>query len=412
MISLQPVQTLKIPEFRNLMTGRFILVLSFRMLATLMGWWIYQLTKNPFAIGLIGLSEVIPAVSTALYAGHVIDNSEKKKLLLICTYAYVFLIALLAIPAFYGHSLLHLSNLQISYFIYAVIFFTGFCRAFIGPIIPSMIPRIVSREVLPNAITLNQATFLTASVAGHALGGFLIHWIDIPGTIVVVVSLMIISSFFFWQLKKHPSENTGQTVGVVESMREGIAYIYKTKEILGALCLDMFAVLFGGAVAMIPVFASDILKVGSEGFGLLNAASDIGSMCVITLLSFIPLTKNQGKILLVAVAGFGLCIIGFGLSKLYWLSFGFLVLSGMLDGISVVIRGTIVQLKTPDHIRGRVLSVNSIFIMSSNEMGQFESGVAAKLLGVVRSVVFGGTMTVLIALLVGSTVPKLRKMQY
>lgn len=412
MISLQPIQTLRIPEFRNLMTGRFFLVLSFRMLATLMGWWIYQLTKDPFAIGLIGLSEVIPAVSTALYAGHVIDNSEKKKLLLICNYAYVFLISLLVIPAFFGHKLLHFSNLQISYFIYAVIFFTGFCRAFIGPIIPSMIPKIVSRETLPNAITLNQATFLIASVCGHALGGFLIHWIGISGTILVVVGLMIFSSVFFWFLNQHHSENTGSEVGVVQSMREGIAYIYKTKEILGALCLDMFAVLFGGAVAMIPVFATDILKVGAEGFGLLNAASDIGSMCVIAFLAFVPLRKNQGKILLVAVAGFGLCIIGFGLSTWYWLSFVLLAISGMLDGISVVIRGTIVQLKTPDYIRGRVLSVNSIFIMSSNEMGQFESGVAAKLLGVVRSVIFGGTMTVLIALLVAAKVPKLRKMNY
>ena len=412
MISLTPIQTLKIPEFRNLMTGRFFLVLSFRMLATLMGWWIYQLTKDPFAIGLIGLSEVIPAVSTALYAGHVIDNSEKKKLLLICNYAYVFLISLLIIPAFFGNELLHFDNKEISYFIYAVIFFTGFCRAFLGPIIPSMIPKIVSKEVLPNAITLNQGTFLTASVVGHALGGFLIHWIDISGTILVVVGLMIFSSIFFWMINKHPSENTQKEIGVMQSMREGIAYIYKTKEILGALCLDMFAVLFGGAVAMIPVLATDILKVGAEGFGLLNAASDIGSMCIIAFLAFVPLKKNQGKILLVAVAGFGLCIIGFGLSEWYWLSFFLLVCSGMLDGISVVIRGTIVQLKTPDYIRGRVLSVNSIFIMSSNEMGQFESGLAAKLLGAVRSVVFGGSMTVLIALLVGTTVPKLRKMQY
>ena len=412
MISLQPIQTLKIPEFRNLMLGRFFLVLSFRMLATLMGWWIYQLTKDPFAIGLIGLSEVIPAVSTALYAGHVIDHSEKKKLLLICNYGYVFLIGLLLIPAFFGHQLLHFSNLQISYYIYAVIFCTGFCRAFIGPIVPSMIPKIVSKETLPNAITLNQGTFLIASVAGHALGGFLIHWVDISGTILVVIGMMIFASIFFLFLEKHSSENTSKELSVVKSMREVIAYIYKTKEILGALSLDMFAVLFGGAVAMIPVFAADILHVGSEGFGLLNAASDIGSMCVIAFLAFVPLRKNQGKILLVAVAGFGLCIIGFGLSTLYWLSFVLLVFSGMLDGISVVIRGTIVQLKTPDYIRGRVLSVNSIFIMSSNEMGQFESSVAAKLLGVVRSVVFGGTMTVLIALFVGSTVQKLRKMNY
>lgn len=412
MISLQPIQTMRIPEFRNLMAGRFFLVLSFRMLATLLGWWIYQLTKNPFAIGLIGLSEVVPAVSTALYAGHVIDNSEKKKLLLICNYLYIFLIGLLAIPAFWGKSMMHFSNLQISYFIYAVIFFTGFCRAFIGPIVPSMIPKIVNRETLPNAITLNQATFLTASVSGHALGGFLIHWIDIPATILVVIGLMFLASLFFWNLKKHPAEPKEREVGVMESMKEGIAYIYKTKEILGALCLDMFAVLFGGAVAMIPVFATDILKVGSQGFGLLNAASDIGSMIIIVFLSFVPLRKNQGRILLVAVAGFGFCIIGFGLSKLYWLSFFFLVLSGILDGISVVIRGTIVQLKTPEKIRGRVLSVNSIFIMSSNELGQFESGLAAKLLGVIRSVIFGGTMTVLIALFVAKNFPRLRKMEY
>ena len=412
MFSLEPIQTLKIPEFRNLMSGRFFLILSFRMLATVLGWWVYQLTKDPFAIGLIGLAEVVPAVSTALYAGHVIDNSEKKKLLLICNYIYIFLIALLIIPAFFGHTQMHFTNVEISYYIYVVIFFTGFCRAFIGPIIPSMIPKIVSKKILPNAITLNQATFLTASVVGHALGGFLIHWIDFSGTILVVVGLMLVATVFFWFLEKHHSENTSKEIGVVQSMREGIAYIYKTKEILGALSLDMFAVLFGGAVAMIPVFATDILQVGPKGFGWLNAASDIGSMVIITFLTFVPLRKNQGKILLVAVAGFGLCIIGFGLSELYWLSFMLLVFSGILDGISVVIRGTIVQLKTPDHIRGRVLSVNSIFIMSSNEMGQFESGVAAKLLGVVRSVVFGGTMTVLIALLVGTTVPKLRKMNY
>ena len=412
MISLQPIQTLKIPEFRNLMTGRFFLIMSIRMLATLLGWWIYQLTKNPFAIGLIGLSEVIPAVSTALYAGHVIDNSEKKKLLLICNYLYVFLISLLAIPAFFGDKILHLSNIEISYFIYAVIFFTGFCRAFIGPIIPTMIPKMVSREVLPNAITINQATFLTASVSGHAIGGFLIHWLDISGTVMVIIGLMILASLFFWNLKQHPAEPKEREIGVVQSMREGIAYIYKTKEILGALLLDMFAVLFGGAVAMIPVFATDILKVGSKGFGLLNSAADIGAMCIIAILAFVPLRKNQGKILLAVVTGFGLCIIGFGLSKIYWLSFAFLVLSGMLDGISVVIRGTIVQLKTPDHIRGRVLSVNSIFIMSSNEMGQFESGLAAKIFGVVKSVVLGGMMTVMIAVLVGTTMPKLRKMQY
>ncbi|WP_374543269.1 MFS transporter [Flavobacterium sp.] len=411
MISLEPIKTLENKEFRNLLTGRFFLILAFRMLATLLGWWVYQLTKDPFSIGLIGLSEVIPAVSTALYAGHVIDMNEKKKMLLICTVGYFVLISLLLIPAFYSLNL-HFTGHQITYYIYGIIFFTGICRAFIGPIIPVMIPKIVGREKLPNAITLNQATFLTASVSGHAIGGFLIALITIKWTLVVILLLIFLASIFFFQIKKQHSEYQKNELEIWTSMKEGIAYIYKTKEILGALCLDMFAVLFGGAVAMIPVFASDILKSGAEGFGILNAASDIGSMIIIVTLSFIPLRKNQGKILIGVVAGFGLCIIGFGLSKLYWLSFLFLMLSGMFDGISVVIRGTIVQLKTPDNIRGRVMSVNSIFIMSSNEMGQFESGVVAKLLGVVRSVVFGGTMTVLIALFVGKFVPKLRKMEY
>ncbi|MDY3351091.1 MFS transporter [Riemerella anatipestifer] len=410
-MNLEPLKTLKNIEFRHLLFGRFFLILAFRMLATLLGWWVYQLTKDPLSIGFIGLSEVIPAVSTALYAGYVIDMNEKKRMLLICNYVYVVLISTLVALAFLENSY-HLTGHQISYFIYAVIFLTGICRAFIGPLVPSMIPKMVKKENLANAVTLNQATFLTSSVFGHALGGFLIALITIKWTLVVIVSLMTLASIFFWQLKPQHSEYDKKEVKVLESMREGLAYIYKTKEILGALCLDMFAVLFGGAVAMIPVYASDILKVGAEGFGLLNAASDIGSMCIIILLSFIPLRRNQGKILLVAVAGFGMCIIGFGLSKLYWLSFFFLMLSGMLDGISVVIRGTIVQLKTPDKIRGRVLSVNSIFIMSSNEMGQFESGLAAKLLGVVRSVIFGGSMTLAIALIVGLTNKKLRKMEY
>ncbi len=382
------------------------------MLATLLGWWVYQLTKDPFAIGLIGLSEVIPAVSSALYAGHVIDNTEKKRLLLICNYVYVVLIGFLAFLAFYVKDFHRFSNTEITYLIYGTIFFTGICRAFIGPLVPSMIPKIVGKEKLPAAITINQATFLTASVMGHALGGFFIHWFGISGTLFIIVGVMFFASFFFWMINRHFSENEGSETKVLESMKEGLQYIYKTREILGALLLDMFAVLFGGAVAMIPVYASDILKVGSQGFGILNAASDIGAMLIIITLSFIPLRKNQGKILLFAVAGFGLCIIAFGLSKWYWLSFFFLVLSGILDGISVVIRGTIVQLKTPEKIRGRVLSVNSIFIMSSNELGQFESGVAAKLLGVVRSVVFGGTMTLLIALLVSKKFPSLRRMQY
>jgi MFS family permease len=198
----------------------------------------------------------------------------------------------------------------------------------------------------------------------------------------------------------------------MESVKEGLRFVFNTKEVLGALSLDLFAVLFGGAVAMIPVFAKDILKVGPIGFGWLNAASDIGAMLVIVLISIFPVNKGQGKKLLLAVGGFGVCIIVFALSKIFWISFAALVMSGILDGFSMIVRGTIVQLKTPDHMRGRVMSVNSMFINSSNELGQFESGVAAKLMGVIPSVVFGGSMTLLVVFATWFKAPSLRKMEY
>jgi hypothetical protein len=197
-----------------------------------------------------------------------------------------------------------------------------------------------------------------------------------------------------------------------ESVKEGLRYVFKTKELLGAFSLDMFAVLFGGAVAMIPFYAGGILHVGAIGFGWLNAAADIGSISMILTLTFRPLRKKQGLILLYVVACFGICIITFGLSKVYWLSFMALLFSGAFDGISVVVRGTILQLKTPDEMRGRVSSVNSMFINSSNEIGNFESGVAAKLLGIVPSVVFGGAMTLLVVMVMWIKAPTLKKFEY
>ena len=411
-MNFEPLKVLRIHEFRSLILGRLFMILGFRMLTTLLGWWVYLLTKDPLAIGMIGLSEVIPAVTMALYAGHVIDNSEKKRLLLLTSYAYIFLISLFILPAFFNFSLLNFTNKQVTYFIYGVIFFTGILRAFLGPVVSSMVPKTVPKENLPNAITLNQATFLTASVAGHALGGFLIALIEIKGTLLVIISALCIASLFFWQVKKHPSEIKVKNNSVLDSMLEGMRYIFKTKTILGAVSLDLFAVLFGGIVALIPIFASDILKVGSQGFGLLNAATDIGSMCVILFLSVSPLRRNQGKILLFAVAGFGVCIILFAFSRIFWLSFILLIISGMLDGISVVVRHTILQLKTPDEIRGRVLSANSIFINSSNELGQFESGIMAKAFGVIPSVVIGGSLTILVTLIVGTQAKELREMEY
>lgn len=253
---------------------------------------------------------------------------------------------------------------------------------------------------------------MSASVMGHAIGGFLIAGYGITGTLAVIFFILIVSLLFLFRLYKKPPLNERSEKRTWESVREGLVFVYKTKELLGAISLDLFAVLFGGAVAMVPVYARDLLKVGPQGFGFLNGASDLGAILIVILITIFPLKRRQGYKLMYAVAGFGICIIIFALSKLFWLSFLALMISGMLDGISVVVRGTISQLKTPDNMRGRVMSVNSMFVNSSNELGQFESGVTAKLMGVVPSVVFGGCMTVLVVVTTWFKAPSLRKMEY
>ncbi len=406
-----PFAAIRIPEYRHLMMGRFLFIMGLRMMGTLVGWWVYELTNEPFAIGLIGLSEVIPAVSLSLYAGHVIDISEKRKLLLKGVALY-FSCAVLLLGLSSNYTTTQLSNHWIAFSIYVIIFFTGIFRAFTGPTFGTMVASIVPKEILQNATTWNQGIWLSASVIGHASVGFLIAGLGNTISLGIICTLVLLGFGFMYQLKPKPALNIPGEKKTMDAVKEGLQFVFSTKEILGALSLDLFAVLFGGAVAMIPVFAKDILQVGAIGFGWLNAASDIGSILIIVLLTLFPFHKKQGKKLLLAVGGFGLCMIVFALSKNFWLSFFVLFLSGILDGISVVIRGTILQLKTPAHMRGRVMSVNSMFINSSNEFGQFESGVAAKLLGVIPSVVFGGCMTLLVVVGTWVKAPSLRKMEY
>jgi MFS family permease len=406
-----PFAALKIPEFRSLIIGRFIFIMGLRMMSTLVGWWIYNLTNAPIAIGIVGLSEFIPAVSLALYAGHVIDISEKRKLMLTGVSLYgLAALFLLLLSSSLGTR--HLQPHVIALCIYLIIFGTGIIRSFTGPIFNVMLAQVVPKNILQNAITWNTGVFLSASITGHALGGFLIAGLGNTGTLTIVVIVVFVALLVCTTLKRIEPLNEKGEKKTWDSVKAGLAFVFKTKELLGAISLDLFAVLFGGAVALIPVYARDILKVGAQGFGLLNGASDMGSIFVVILLTIFPPKSNQGKKLLFAVAGFGTCIIIFGLSRLFWLSFGVLLLSGIMDGISVVTRGTIMQLKTPDHMRGRVLSVNSMFINSSNELGQFESGIAARLLGVVPSVVFGGCMTLAVVIFTWFKAPALRKMEY
>ncbi|HUQ67827.1 MAG TPA: MFS transporter [Flavitalea sp.] len=406
-----PFASVRVPEYKYLIFGRFFFIMALRMMGTLVGWWIYELTNDPFAIGLIGLSEVIPAVTMALYSGHVIDISEKRILLLKTVLLYMLCAAILlflATPFIYHR----LSPHRISIGIYAVIFCTGIIRSFTGPNFTALIGAMVPRKLLQNATTWSQGSWLSASVTGHAAGGFMIALLGNLGTMIVICSLLVISYFILMQLKPKPvieRQGEGRTW---ESVQQGLRFVFRTKELLGAFSLDMFAVLFGGAVAMVPVYARDILKIGAIGFGWLNAAADMGSIIMVIMLTISPIRKQQGKKLLFAVAGFGMCIILFGLSEWFMLSFFALMVAGMLDGISVVVRGTVMQLKTPDHLRGRVSSVSSMFVNSSNELGQFESGVMARLLGVVPSVVFGGCMTIVVMIITWIKSPSLRKFEY
>ena len=406
-----PWGALRISEFRNLMIGRFLFIMGLRMMGTLVGWWIYELTNAPFAIGLIGLAEVIPAVSLALYAGHVIDKSEKRKLLLKGVILY-WCCALILLFLSMDIGALKLTSLQIAIGIYFIVFCTGIIRSFTGPSFGTIVGAVVPKNLLQNATTWSQGIWLSASVLGHAIVGFIIAGFGHTGSLIVVVTLVGIGYGFIAMIKPKPPHADVVDQKTLESVKEGLRFVFNSKEVFGALSLDLFAVLFGGAVAMIPVFAKDILKVGPIGFGWLNAASDIGAIIIILIITVFPANRGQGKKLLLAVAGFGVCIIVFALSKIFWLSFVMLLLSGILDGFSMIVRGTIVQLKTPDHMRGRVMSVNSMFINSSNELGQFESGVAAKAMGVIPSVVFGGAMTLLVVGVTWFKAPALKKMEY
>jgi MFS family permease len=384
--------------------------MGLRMTSTVIGWWMYLLTNSKLALGFVGLSEVIPAISLALYAGHHIDKTEKRRLLLNCITLYSGCVVLLIFLST-EFTALHLNHWTIAALICLVIAGTGAIRSFSGPTFGAMISQIVPRTMLPRAASISSATWLIGSIIGHALGGFSIALLGINYTFFVILFIIAVGHYILSKLADKPSVYTG-IKNTWQSVKEGIDYVFKTKEILGAASLDLFAVLFGGAVALVPVFAQDILFIGPIGFGWLNAAADIGSIIMVTILTIRPLQSRQGKILFYAVAGFGLSIIVFALSETFWLSFLALLISGCMDGVSVVVRSTILQLKTPDELRGRVMSVNSMFINSSNELGQFESGVAAKLMGTVPSVVFGGCMTLAVVIITWFKAPALRKMEY
>ncbi len=402
---------LRYPEFRAYIIARFFFIMVLTMQATLISWQVFEITKDPFSIGLIGLVEFVPAVIMALYSGYIIDRSDKKKLLHLSIAANLLLTILFAIVT--GSFMASLFSKQfILLAIYTIAFCTGIPRAFSGPTSFALVSLLVPKKKITNAISWHSSSWQIAGVGGPAIGGILYGLWGITTSFVVMIGMMSIAVFTLFVISAKPPASVIKKESMLKSISEGFRFVWKTKEILGVISLDLFAVFFGGATALLPYFSDVILKTGPEGLGILRAAPGIGAILVMLVINFIPMRKDQGRTMLLCVAGFGTMMIIFGLSEFFWLSFTALLISGLLDGISIIIRSSVLQLKTPEEMKGRVSALNSIFIISSNELGAFESGFAARLIGVVPAVVFGGAMTVSIVIFTWLRAPMVRKIEY
>jgi MFS family permease len=342
-----------------------------------------------------------------LFAGHVADTMNRKRIILFTVFAYLTgAVSLLILSLHLKNAVPNSSIISI----YSIIFATGIARGFLHPAQSAVMAQIVPRNLYPNSSTWNSTIWHIAAVSGPALGGLIYGFTGIVAAYSTVVGFVFLSLIFFARIKNRPLPVSEKKEGLFKSLSAGIRFVFGNQILLSAMALDMFAVLFGGAVAMLPVFAAEVLNAGPQGLGFLRAAPAAGAVLMALVLAFHPPLRHAGVNLLIAVAGFGCSIILFAISRNFYFSLGMLLLSGMFDNVSVIIRSTIIQLYTPDQMRGRVASVNSIFIGSSNEIGSFESGLAARLLGLVPSVIFGGTMTLLIAAGTGRFSPKLRKL--
>ena len=395
-------------EFWNFISARLFFTLGIRMVSTIVIYQVFHLA-NTYMVGIAGLTEFLPAVISAVYAGHYIDTHDKKRILS-SSYASYFLCACML--AFVSFSNFNFSaSVKVSVILFAV-FLTGIIRSFAAPAGSSMIAAIVPRNVLQKAISINSSTYLISSITGHATGGLLIALAGISNAYFMSAALIFTALLLSLRIKPKPPIFSERKEPMLQSIKHGFRFVWNSKTMLGVISLDLFAVLFGGATAFIPEIAEHVLHTGPIGYGLLNAAMDIGSLISVLILLAMPMKKKQGVKMLLAVAGFGIFIIVFGLSKIYLLSFLALACAGLCDGISVVIRGTVAQLYTPDELRGRVSSINMIFINSSNELGQFESGITSTLFGTLPAVVFGGVMSVVVVVGTWVGFPSLKKIEY
>src|SRR5579864_2262283 len=380
---------------------RFSVVAALEMQSVAVGWQVYEITRRPLDLGYVGLAQFLPNVFLFLLAGHVADRFSRKNLLLICNLGFVVCSALLIeITRLGPHNVRP---------IYAVLVLLGIARAFNSPAGRSLLPALVPVEIFPNAVAWNSTTYQTAAILGPAIGGLLYALFRGPsGVYATSVIACVIATAALARIHIRPSDRAKEEVSL-RTVLAGLHYIWTHKIILGSISLDLFAVLLGGAVALLPVYAREILHTGPWGLGLLRAAPGVGAALMAILLAYQPLRRRVGKIMLFCVGGFGVFTIVFGVSHSLVLSLISLTLVGASDMVSVVVRGTLVQIATPDSVRGRVNAVDMIFIGASNEFGEFESGVTAHWFGTVPAVILGGVGTVVVVALWAWMFPELRE---
>lgn len=387
----------RFPEFRNLMAGTFLFTIALLIQEVVIGYELYRLTHDPLVLGLIGLAEAIPFIALALFGGHVADRRDKRAIMRV---AMGFIIAGSAVLLWVMRPAVHetMPRTTLLAIIYGVVAALGLARGFLTPAAGALKAFVVPREHYANSAAWSSTAWQAGAILGPASGGFLYAGFGLTTTLAIVVGLLVLTLLLFTRIKPRPVtiDPAATAESLWTSLREGIRFVFGSRIILYSISLDLFSVLFGGVVAILPVFAEDVLQVGAQGLGVLRAAPAVGAMLTVLVCTRHSPTHQAWRNLLIAVGGFGVAILAFGLSRNFWLSAAALFASGAFDSISVVIRSTILQVMPPDHLRGRVLAVNSIFISSSNEIGAFQAGLSAHVFGATRSVLIGGSITLLI----------------
>ncbi len=391
------------PGFIRILAYRICAILSYQVVAVSVGWHIYQITQNPLSLGLIGLAEVLPFVCTAPFAGYLVDHLPRRRLGMTASTGLLLTpLVLLAVD----RQWLPVDGV---WPMYAAVCLTGAVRCFLTPVYNALFARVLERRQFARGTSIANVFFQVGLVTGPALGGGLVAWGGTTLAYSFAVVLAAVAIAVLYPLKVAEPVATGPRAPVFKSIAEGTRFVFSNQIMLGAMALDMFSVLLGGAVSMLPAFIHDILHHGPEGLGILRACPSLGAVVAGLWIARHPIDRHAGRILMIAVAAFGLCTIAFGLSRSFWLSAAILVVYGLCDGVSMVLRSTILQLATPDEMRGRVSSINSIFISSSNELGAFYDGVMARFLGLVPAVLLGGCVTLCVVGLTALKAPKLRR---